>query len=505
MTEYLVDGFTNGFRIEHQNQAHDIFGKNSDRIRELVEIARKKIRSEVEAGRIAGPFDEPPFQPFQISPLNLREKKTPGKYRLLHNLAWPYDDSAVNSNIPESAKRVKYSTVHDAIKSIMKFPKGAFTAKTDISDAYRIIPLHPDEYPKLGIYFEGQYYFDKNLPQGCGSSAKIFETFVTALQAIFQHYYPQAEVTHLLDDFFFAARNRAQCQFYLDAFLKLCSDIGVPLAPEKTTSPATDTVFLGILLDTMAWLAKLPQDKVLEYVTDVQQVLGKKKVTRKVLESVAGKLSFAAAVVPARPFLRRIFNLIYTVDKPYHNIRITKEVQRDLEIWLEFLQGYNGVTYFRSLQIIPSTAINLSSDACKRGLGACYGSKWIQCAYPIEWQDLHISTLEFYPLFVLISMFGHLMTNSNVLFLCDNEAVVEIVQKQSTKDPNNMRIMRALILMIIKFNISLSAKHVPGKNNVLCDRISRFQVTPQLLAEHNMDSKATSIPSYLLPKNFTDL
>ena len=97
------------------------------------------------------------------------------------------------------------------------------------------------------------------------------------------------------------------------------------------------------------------------------------------------------------------------------------------------------------------------------------------------------------------------MTNSNVLFLCDNEAVVEIVQKQSTKDPNNMRIMRALILMIIKFNISLSAKHVPGKNNVLCDRISRFQVTPQLLAEHNMDSKATSIPSYLLPKSFTDL
>ena len=209
--------------------------------------------------------------------------------------------------------------------------------------------------------------------------------------------------------------------------------------------------------------------------------------------------------MPARPFLRRIFNLLYTVDRPHHNIRITKEVLKDLEIWLVFLQGYNGVTYFRSLQIIPSTAINLSSDACKRGFGACYGSRWIQCTYHMEWQDFHISTLEFYPLFVLISMFGHLMTNSNVLFLCDNEAVVEIVQKQSTKDPNNMRIMRALILKIIEFNISLSAKHVPGKNNVLCDRISRFQVTPRLLAEHNMDSKATSIPLYLLPKNFTDL
>ena len=175
-----------------------------------------------------------------------------------------------------------------------------------------------------------------------------------------------------------------------------------------------------------------------------------------------------------------------------------------METWLKFLQEYNGVTYFRSLKTIPSTAINLSSDACKRGLGACYGSKWIQCEYPLDWQDLHISTLEFYPLFILISMFGQLMKNSNVLFLCDNEAVVEIVQKQSTKDTNNMRIMRALVLKLITFNINLSAKHVPGKYNVLCDRISRFQVTPQLLAEHNMDSKATSIPSYLLPKNFID-
>ena len=67
-----------------------------------------------------------------------------------------------------------------------------------------------------------------------------------------------------------------------------------------------------------------------------------------------------------------------------------------------------------------------------------------------------------------------------------------------------MRIMRALVLKLINFNISLSAKHIAGKRNILCDRISRFQVTPQLLAEHNMDSKATSIPSSLLPENFID-
>ena len=507
----LYNGFSKGFFLDHVGEAVSTKPSNSRSTVEHADVVRQKLAAEVEAGRISGPHKEPPFDPFQISPLNVRPKKQTEeekqldkrRHRLLHNLSHPYDDTAVNACIPESSKRVTYASTTDAMRLIMKLPKQSYTAKTDIADAYRIIPLHASEHPKLGMYFEGNYYYDRNLPQGCGSSCRIFEEFATALEAIFKFYHPEANVCHLLDDFFFAAASYDECKRDLANFKALCDDIGVPLHPDKTTDPAMDTEFLGIELDTAEWIARLPMDKVEPYAECVETTLQHKRVTRKHLESLLGKLSFAATVVPARPFLRRLFNLLDVVQKPYHYIRLTKAARSDLLTWLEFLQQHNGMTYFRCLKMVSSSAINLGADASKAGLGACYGSQWIQAQYPPHWSKLHISVLEFFPIFVLISMFGHLMRNSCVVFHCDNEGVVAIINKQSSKDPTIMSFVRPLVLLLIKFNIQLTSRHVPGVSNVLCDRISRFQETPSLLQQYGMRAQRTEIPHPLQPLNYS--
>ena len=505
----LYQGFSRGFFIDHEGEAVSTKPSNSRSTIEHADVVRKKLSAEIAAGRISGPHDEPPFDPFQISPLNVRAKKQTEedkrldkkRHRLLLNLAHPYDDTAVNARIPEESKRVSYSSTTDAMKLIMQLPRGSYTAKTDISDAYRIIPLHPSEYPKLGMYFEGKYYYDRNLPQGCGSSCRIFEEFATALEAIFRYYHPEANVCHLLDDFFFAATTYRLCKRDLANFKALCDDIGVPLHPDKTTDPATDTPYLGIELDTREWIARLPMDKVEPYSACVESTLQHKRVTKKNLESLLGKLSFAATVVPARPFLRRLFNLLELVEKPFHYIRLNKATKSDLVTWLQFLQQHNGTTYFRCLRLVPSTAINLGADASKSGLGACYGSQWIQAHYPSQWSDKHISVLEFYPIYLLISMFGHLMKNSCVVFHCDNEGVVSIINKQSSKDNTIMSFVRPLVLLLIEHNIHLTSRHIPGVLNVLCDRISRFQESPELLRQYGMRSAPTPIPQHLLPQN----
>ncbi len=48
----------------------------------------------------------------KCSPLSIREKSTPGQYRLLHNLLYPYDDKSVDHNISDKNSSVKYSTLH---------------------------------------------------------------------------------------------------------------------------------------------------------------------------------------------------------------------------------------------------------------------------------------------------------------------------------------------------------------------------------------------------------
>lgn len=189
----------------------------------------------------------------------------------------------------------------------------------------------------------------------------------------------------MIDDFLFIAIDQQKCAEHLAIFQILCRDIGIPLAPNKTTQPHTTTVFLGILLDSMKRIAQLPLDKIVDYTQCIQQFISQRKITRKELESLIGKLSFAAMVVPARAFLRRLIDRLSLAKKPYHYIHITDEMLADLAIWREFLKCNNGITYFRALEISDSREIHMASDASKLGFGACYGKNWIQCTYPSTW------------------------------------------------------------------------------------------------------------------------
>ena len=81
-------------------------------------------------------------------------------------------------------------------------------------------------------------------------------------------------------------------------------------------------------------------------------------------------------------------------------------------------------------------------------------------------------------------------------------AVTQIINKQTSPNLVIMYIVRPLILKLIQHNIHLRAKHIPGHLNILADKISRFQVTPQLLHRYGMDMSPTPMPQTLKPENF---
>jgi hypothetical protein len=494
--------------LDHEGPVTHSEPKNDPSVDLLPEIALQKLNAEIAAGRLQGPFTYPPFEPFHISPIKLTEKHTKGTYRLIHNLSWPYDDTSINSNIPESSKHVNYHTVMDAIQIIMKHPRGSYTMKTDIKDAFKLIPIHPQDHHKLGIKFRGQYYYDTTLPQGASSACRIFERFSTSIDAIHEFDVGEDSSTHYLDDFFFVCLTLLLALHHRIMFDKLCEDINIPQAPAKKTTPSHTTEYLGIILDSLRWRASLPTEKLVTYTEHLTRCLGRKSITQKELQSLVGKLSFAAAVVPARAFLSRLIGKIYTVSDPRAHINITDPMREDMRTWRRFLKNYNGVTYFRMSRILPSNHLNMASDASLQGYGATFGAHWLQDSYPPHWRKLYASNiigstfLEMYPLYVLISLFGHNISNRSVLYKTDNQGVVDIINKQSSSSNHIMSIVRPLVLLLIYHNISLHAQHVPGVTHILCDKISRFQVTPKLLIDHGMDQHPTLVPHRLRSSNF---
>ncbi len=99
--------------------------------------------SEIELGRIKGPFDVPPFDPMHISLISIREKSE-GRVRLLHNLPFPYD-SSFNFCIHRDLATVQHTTVGDAIEVIQHVEQYAYLVKSDIKLAFRLWPITPSE------------------------------------------------------------------------------------------------------------------------------------------------------------------------------------------------------------------------------------------------------------------------------------------------------------------------------------------------------------------------
>ena len=62
--------------------------------------------------------------------------------------------------------------------------RGTYMAKTDILSAFRLFPVHPQDWELLGMKWEGKYYFDKVLPFGLRRAPSIFNQLSNAIEWI---------------------------------------------------------------------------------------------------------------------------------------------------------------------------------------------------------------------------------------------------------------------------------------------------------------------------------
>ncbi len=497
--EYVVHGFSHGFQSHFQGPDTGLQSRNSHAALANPDAVDTKLGAELTSRRVAGPFDQPPFDNFKCSPLSIREKSTPGQYRLLHNLSYPYDERSVNHNIPSHHTTVQYSRIQDAIAIVQDLGPGCYMAKSDIQHAFRIVPLHPSQYHLMGFKWRESYYYDKFLAMGLAESCRIFETISDALLHILKHRFHIHNVVKILDDFLFLERTQEECSRSLQTFLDLASYIGIPISKEKTTKvPDTSVVFLGITLDSKTMTARLPPDKLGNYSEAIRELLAHKSIKVRDLQSVIGRLQFATSVVTVgKPFLRRLIDQLSHTDKPYWHLKLHQGAREDLSMWLTFLDSYNGVSIIRQRPITPSTSVKLFSDASKLGFGATYGSDWVQGEWSQACKSLNIAVLELYPILHIVQLFGHKLASSSVLFYCDNQAIVQVINKQTSKDKHIMKLLRPLVLLLLQHDIRFKATYIPTHDNILADAISRFQETPHFLQCYGMKPSPYPVPASL--------
>ena len=474
LVSFVISGFRHGFDIGFVGPPVSTRPRNLLSARSHPTPVTEAILKEVRRGHTAGPFLSPPLLPFHCSPLGAVPKKD-GTFRLILDLSSPRGQS-INEGISKDQYSVRYSKFDDAIALVRSFGSSAFMAKLDIKHAFRLCPVRPDQWALLGYCWQDQFFLDTRLPFGSRSSPFIFNAFADLLLWLLIFICGISHAVHYLDDFFLCSSSPEECQAHMDVMCSLFSELGIPLAQEKTVGPVQCVSYLGIEIDAHSQVVRLPVDKFNDLMSMLAFWQGRKKCTKRELLSLIGSLSFAAKVVkPGRMFLRRLIDLSTSVSSLNHHITLNSEGRADIAWWLEFLPSWNGVCFIQS-EPVTSVSLSLYTDASGVGFGAVFGQKWFSHPWPEDYSSFHINIKELFAIVAAVLTWGHEWHDQQILFFTDNSAITHVWRTGTSVDRVIMKLVRFMFLFVAKRNVNVLMHHIPGHSNNAADALSRLQV-----------------------------
>ncbi|XP_041922810.1 uncharacterized protein LOC121686960 [Alosa sapidissima] len=479
---FLITGLSQGFRVgvlsplRTSYVARNLLSALSEPLTVSSLLAR-----EVNKGYVVGPFSSPPFSPFRVNSIGVTTRKHSGKKRLIFDMSSPHSErvASVNECIPLYPFSLYYASVDNAAHLIKIAGQGAWLSKADITDAFKVMPIHPSEWPLFWVKWESKFYFAVRLTFGCRSSPHIFNCLSEALCWILLNVYKLPFVLHLLDDFLLIDFPSAKTSV-LDTLRQTFSTIGVPLSEEKTVGPLTSLEFLGIMLDSVKMQASLPEEKLLRIRAITASFVSSSAVSKRELLSLLGHLNFAMRIIPqGRSFISRLLNLAHSVEKLSDLVQIDEGSRSDLRFWSQLLNNWNGISFFYNEVPESSASLDLFTDAAPSvGFGGVFQGQWFAEKWPAEFSAFALGSAssalhELYPVVVASVLWGGSCSRKRITLHCDNAAVVGMINKGRSSSAIIMPLLRRLTWQSVMHNFIINAEHIPGYCNVLADALSR--------------------------------
>ena len=102
-----------------------------------------------------------------------------------------------------------------------------------------------------------------------------------------------------------------------------------------------------------------------------------------------------------------------------------------------------------------------------------------------------------------IVLWGSKLQRRRVLLRIDNEALVAVLNKQSSRSTRLMRLVRQFILFTMRHEIVFKAQHITTKSNSLADSISRKQWSCFRTLAPSANHAPEAIPEEFLSKIYS--
>ena len=390
------------------------------------------LKEELQFQAILGPFHEKPIQ-LHVSPLIVRDKQNSSNKRTIMDLSWPHGASVNDGVHKDSYLQTSYELHYPSIDLITNSLRKLCPAKNykvDISRAFRQIKVDPADIDLLGITFYQQYYIDRSM------ASNGFHTFF-----------------NYIDDLIYIGLP-SEIQDSFEFLTKLLQQLGLDISTKKLVPPSTSVVCLGILIDSVNKTVSIPPDKLSQINVMCKKWDDKTYCGKKDLQSLLGSLLYITKCIkPARYFLNRMLHLTH----------------------------YNGVTFYDK----KYCHVELHLDVSLTGIGGVFKNMVYALPLPRGYNQYTIVHLEILNVVVTLKIWANHWCNQRIKIYCDNMAVVEVLRAGRARDQILVTCARNIWLICAIYNIDLLVAHIPGKENVLADLLSRWQFSDTNVASLN--------------------
>ena len=121
-----------------------------------------------------------------------------------------------------------------------------------------------------------------------------------------------------------------------------------------------------------------------------------------------------------------------------------------------------------------SHAIQIFTDASKEGWGAHLGDFTTSGTWSVPESHLHINFLELKAVLLALKRFQYLVQGKAVLVATDNTTVVAYINKEGGMRSGSLcALLWRLLCWCNRRQVVLKARHIPGRLNVIADKLSR--------------------------------
>lgn len=380
-------------------------------------------------------------------------------------------------NLKRLNKFIKYFHFkQESLSSVLSgISKNNFFTSIDLTDAYLTVSVKKEDRKYLKFKWKGELYEFTCLVFGLSTAPRVF----TKLMKVIFSYIRGIGISSFfyIDDSLLQDPCALKCEENTRVLQKTLKSLGFQINLSKSViKPVQRITFLGYIIDSVEFKVFLPVEKIEKILKFSRKIFFSKKIKIRDLFCLVGYYASSSCAILLAPIFYRYLDIDKTRalslnEKNYEAYtELSYKAKQEITWWIENLEKVNGkmISY-------GSPNLILETDASKVGWGAAVMSEnsYTQGRWDKFESLLHINILELkavkYGLLALCN-------DKSSIHLCvksDSATAVNYINNMGGSVESLLKITKEIWIWAATRDIFLSAVHIPGKENIFPDNLSR--------------------------------